>query len=92
MTLAKPQITSVISEIHATIGQQVTLRLSFSGTPQPSITWTFKGKPVGKDTSIELSADGSLMIICVEQDHAGRYWVLMKVCSAYVSDAQDNQQ
>ena len=84
MTLAKPQITSVISEIHATIGQQVTLRLNFNGTPQPAVTWTFKGKPVDKDTSIELSADGSLMIICAEQDHAGRYLVLMNTCSVYV--------
>ena len=71
MNLAKPQITNVISEMHATIGEQVTLRLSFSGTPQPTVAWTFKGRPL-VDPSVELSADGSLVIVCVELNHAGR--------------------
>ena len=73
MKLAKPQITSVSSEMHATIGQQVTLRLSFSGTPQPTVAWTFKGRQINEDPSVELSADGSLVIVCVEQRHGGRY-------------------
>ena len=71
MNLAKPQITSVISEMHATIGEQVTLRLSFSGTPQPTVAWTFKERPL-VDSSVELSADGSLVIVCVELSHTGR--------------------
>ena len=71
--LTKPQIRSVSNEMHATIGEQVTLRLSFSGTPRPTIVWTFKGRPLGVDPSVELSADGSLVIVCVEQRHAGRY-------------------
>ena len=73
MTPSKPHITSVNSEIVATIGHQATLRLNFGGTPQPTVVWTFKGKPVGDDKSVELSADGSLVIICVEERHAGRY-------------------
>ena len=59
--------------MHANIGQQVTLRLSFSGSPQPTVAWTFKGRPITEDPSVELSADGSLVIVCVEQRHAGRY-------------------
>ena len=58
--------------MNATVGQQVTLRLNFTGTPQPTVNWTFKGKPVGDDKSVELSADGSLVIVCVEEHHAGR--------------------
>lgn len=73
LKLARPQITSVSNEMYATIGQQVTLRLSFIGTPQPTVAWTFKGSPIGEDPSVELSADGSLVIVCVEQRHAGRY-------------------
>ena len=73
MNMSKPQITSVINEMHSTIGQQVTLRLSFSGNPQPTVAWTFKGGPISEDPSVELSADGSLVIVCVEQRHAGRY-------------------
>lgn len=73
MNLIKPQITSVSNEIYAIIGQQVTLRLSFNGSPQPTVAWTFKGRPISDDPSIELSADGSLVIVCVEQRHAGRY-------------------
>ena len=73
MKLTRPQITSVCNEMHATIGQQVTLRLSFIGTPQPTVAWTFKGRSLGEDPSVELSADGSLVIVCVEPQHAGRY-------------------
>jgi hypothetical protein len=73
MKWSKPQITSVSSEMHATIGKQVTLRLSFSGSPQPTVAWTFKGRPINEDPSVEFSADGSLVIVCVEQRHAGRY-------------------
>ena len=70
--MAKPRITSVSSEVHACIGQQVTLRMSFSGTPQPVVMWSFKGKSIIEDNSVELSADGSLVIVCVEPRHAGR--------------------
>ena len=85
MKLAKPQITSVSSEMHATIGQQVTLRLSFSGTPQPIVAWTFKGRPIDEDPSVELSADGSLVIVCVEQRHAGRYMYAVSCTSQCIA-------
>ena len=54
-------------------GQQVTLRVTFTGTPKPAIIWTFKGTKMQGDYAIELCSDGSLLFVCVEAKHAGRY-------------------
>ena len=71
-TAAAPKIIEFKSEIEATEGEQVTLRVTFTGIPKPTITWTFKGKKMEGDYATELGSDGSLLFVCVETKHAGR--------------------
>ena len=70
---SEPKITDVQPEVHATAGEQVTLRVNFTGIPKPTITWTFKGTKMEGDYATELGTDGSLLFVCVETKHAGRY-------------------
>ena len=70
---SEPKITDFQPEIHATAGEQVTLRVNFTGIPKPTITWTFKGTKMEGDYATELGTDGSLLFVCVESKHAGRY-------------------
>ena len=69
----EPKIEEFEREVQAIEGQQVTLRVTFVGLPKPSITWTFKGTRIEGDYAIELGSDGSLLFVCVEAKHAGRY-------------------
>ena len=69
----EPQITNFQPEVHVTEGEQVTLRVSFIGIPKPTINWTFKGTKMEGDYTTELGTDGSLLFVCVETKHAGRY-------------------
>ena len=73
-TLAsEPKITDFQPEVQANAGEQVTLRVNFIGIPKPTITWTFKGTKMEGDYATELGTDGSLLFVCVETKHAGRY-------------------
>ena len=72
-TASAPKVLDFQSEVHATVGGQVTLRVNFTGIPKPTITWTFKGTKMEGDYAIELGTDGSLLFVCVETKHAGRY-------------------
>ena len=58
--------------VNAKEGEQVILSVTFSGTPKPTITWTFKGNKLEGDYTTELDSDGSLMFFCVESKHAGK--------------------
>ena len=71
-TATEPKITDFYPEIHANTGEQVTLRVNFTGIPKPTITWTFKGTKMEGDYATELGTDGSLLFVCVEKKHAGR--------------------
>ena len=70
---SEPKITDFQPEVHATVGEQVTLRVNFTGIPKPTITWTFKGTKMEGDYATELGTDGSLLFVCVETKRAGRY-------------------
>ena len=59
--------------VNAKEGEQVTLCVNFTGFPEPTITWTFKGIEIHGDYATELGADGSLMFFSVESKHAGKY-------------------
>ena len=72
-TAAEPKITHFQPEVHANEGEQVTLQVNFTGAPKPTITWTFNGTKIEGDYSTELGNDGSLLFVCVETKHAGRY-------------------
>ena len=74
LTATEPKIIDFQPEIHASVGEQVTLRVNFMGTPRPTITWTFKGTKMEGDYATELGTDGSLLFVCVETKHAGRYF------------------
>ena len=73
LTASEPKVTDFQPEVHATAGEQVTLRVNFTGVPKPTITWTFKGTKMEGDYATELGTDGSLLFVCVETKHAGRY-------------------
>ena len=72
-TASEPKIIDFVSEVQAGAGEQVTLRVNFTGVPKPTITWTFKGNKMEGDYATELGTDGSLLFVCVETKHAGRY-------------------
>jgi hypothetical protein len=69
----EPRIVDFESVIIAKEGEQIVLIVNFTGTPTPTITWTFKGTKMEGDYATELGTDGSLMFFCVESKHAGRY-------------------
>ena len=78
-----PEITDSPQEtIHANEGERVTLTVHYKGIPKPTITWTFKGSPVEENYETELSSDGSVILVCVEDKHTGEY---VKVHSYYLS-------
>ena len=68
----EPTVAAFDRDVCVVEGQQVTLRVSFSGTPTPKLSWTFNGSKVDGDYAIELGMDGSLLFVCVERKHAGR--------------------
>ena len=80
----EPKIEEFEHEVQAIEGQQVTLRVSFTGIPKPSIAWMFKGTRIEGDYAIELGSDGSLLFVCVEAKHAGRYAGGHCVCTGEV--------
>ena len=71
----KPRITDYDSKVQAYEWEDVTLRVTFTGNPKPTITWTSDQEDgtLDDDYAIELNSDGSLLIVCAEQRHAGRY-------------------
>ena len=44
-----------------------------TGRPAPTVTWLFNRRKVEDDYSTELGKDGSLVLVSVEQKHAGTY-------------------
>ena len=72
-TASAPEITDFQPEVHANEGEQVTFRVTFTGTPTPTVTWTFDGTKIEGDYTTELGSDGSLLFVSVETKHAGRY-------------------
>ena len=73
LVASEPKIIDSVSEVHASAGEQVTLRVNFTGVPKPTVIWTFKGTKMEGDYATELGTDGSLLFVCVETKHAGRY-------------------
>ena len=72
VTGSEPRIVNFESLVKAKEGEQVTLRVNFTGIPKPTITWTFKGTKMEGDYATELGTDGSLVFFCVEPKHTGK--------------------
>ena len=70
---AEPKVMEFDQEVCTMEGKQVTLRVAFSGIPKPNLSWTFNGSKVEGDYTIEVGTDGSLLFVCVEKKHSGRY-------------------
>ena len=68
----EPKVLEYKKKMEVCEGKQVTLRVMFTGTPKPTVTWTRNGGRVMADYSTEICADGSIFIVCVEKKHAGR--------------------
>lgn len=58
------------------------MTVHYKGIPKPTITWMFNGSHVEENYATELSSDGSVILVCVEEKHAGEY-VNYKFLSAY---------
>ena len=71
-TGSEPRIENYESLVTVKEGEQVVLSVNFTGTPKPTITWTFKGTKMEGDYATELGTDGSLMFFCVEPKHTGK--------------------
>ena len=69
---SEPKIVNFEPLVKAKEGEQVILHVNFTGTPKPTITWSFKGIKMEGDYATELGTDGSLMFFCVEPKHTGQ--------------------
>ena len=56
-------------------GEEVNLRVSFTGIPHPTVTWFFNGKRMEVDSKdgAEHRNNGSIFIASAEEKHAGIY-------------------
>ena len=77
---AVPKIIGFEPLVQAKEGEQVILRVDFTGIPTPTITWSSKGIKMEGDYATELGTDGSLIFVCVEAKHAGKYGSYVCVC------------
>ena len=71
--LTAPTVEQCQEELLVSEGERVTLMVEASGSPQPTVTWFYKGREVEADCATELGEDGSLTLVCVEPKHAGTY-------------------
>ena len=67
-----------------------------TGRPTPTVTWLFNGRKMEDDYSTELGKDGSLVLVSVEQKHAGTYTFIVsnregsvKGCTKLVVHTED---
>ena len=76
LSACAPVITDSPQEtIYANEGERVTMSVRYKGIPKPTITWMFNGSRVEENYATELSSDGSVILVCVEETHAGEYVV-----------------
>ncbi len=54
-------------------GQRVTLKPRVTGSPPPTVAWYHNGSMVVSDYACEVQEDGTLVLVCAEQKHAGLY-------------------
>lgn len=54
-------------------GETVSLRVSVSGNPKPTIKWYFDDKTLQPDYALEIMADGSIFIPFGQMKHSGLY-------------------
>ena len=75
LTAEMPNIIDYEKEIQGFEWDEVTLRVNFTGSPRPNVTWTFEDPSCNleEDYAIEMSSDGSLLFVCIEKRHEGRY-------------------
>ncbi len=54
-------------------GEHVIFNVSVSGRPSPTLTWYHNDKELEKDSTIDISSNGTLSITSVEMEHSGIY-------------------
>ncbi|XP_050723288.1 hemicentin-1-like isoform X2 [Eriocheir sinensis] len=69
--LVKPELVEAEDEVKAVAGDIVTLLCSFSGHPQPQVSWYFEGEPLG-----DVLASGALRLSPVHPSQMGNYTCL----------------
>ena len=68
-----PELLDYKPKVSVCEGKQATLRVMFSGSPTPTVTWSCNGVAIVPDYATEVGSDGSLFFVCVESKHSGRY-------------------
>ncbi|KAK4311029.1 hypothetical protein Pmani_017444 [Petrolisthes manimaculis] len=73
--LQSPQLVEGVDEIVAVAGEVVTLRCSFTGYPQPQISWYFEGSPVGLGEGEDrtMLPSSALQLSPTRPTHSGNY-------------------
>ena len=71
----EPRLKEYMKNITVREGQEVNLRISFTGIPRPTVTWFFDGKrmQVESQDGREHCNNGSIFIASAEGKHAGIY-------------------
>ena len=73
----RPRVKSPLKPQDVTVGGTATFDLQISGTPEPSVMWTFEGKELSSNEKykIEKKGDGahSLSIVGVTEENGGSY-------------------
>ena len=73
-----PAVVKAPTDIHAIAGQEVVLRVEFSGDPAPEFSWKFGTRELVQTSSLILTKDGALVLPRVSSDDDGHYFVTAK--------------
>ncbi|XP_054759020.2 inactive tyrosine-protein kinase 7-like isoform X1 [Lytechinus pictus] len=73
MVATVPKITTKPMDVHIRENQEATLHCNATGTPTPTISWTFGNKAISNKQGIDLLDDGSLVINSATTRHNGTY-------------------
>lgn len=69
----EPIIHDFPNDLEACEGEYVILYVTATGAPPPILTWYHDNEGITTDSSIEISADGTLSIPSMEKKHEGIY-------------------
>ena len=74
-TAVEPKIKNYKRHVHIGEGEELTLKVEFSGLPKPTIDWFYDGMRLDAESlgGREILNDGSIHICAVEGVHAGTY-------------------
>lgn len=73
-----PNVVKAPTDVHVIAGQEVVLRVEFSGFPPPEFSWKFGTRELVQTSSLILTRDGALILPRVSPEDDGHYFVTAK--------------